>query len=106
MTWRHKVKPLTTRSEIFETDLYRMNNVGRYGSRRVKDVHRLQLLHATKLSSESSPDFPSEFKPEHIHIGDHICDSNANPAIYCVYHEIMDPLHDYCAYCGQPHERK
>lgn len=33
-------------------------------------------------------------------------DCEDSPAGICVYDGDMDPAHDHCLFCGQPHERK
>jgi hypothetical protein len=33
-------------------------------------------------------------------------DCNESPIGLCLYHNIEDPAHDSCIYCGEPEERK
>lgn len=34
------------------------------------------------------------------------CPDTRNPAGYCVYNDDVDPIHDFCRFCGHPEERK
>lgn len=34
------------------------------------------------------------------------CPDERNPAGYCVYNDDVDPMHDFCRFCGHPEERK
>lgn len=45
-------------------------------------------------------------KVEGIERGSHKCDSKENPISTCAYDARKDPCHDYCLFCGLPHERK
>lgn len=102
-----------TRSEIFEADLYRSDKYRWKHTPRKRDLALLTKVHVEKFNSENvRPDFGEDahtvqIKPEDLEMPQMwICDSNVNPAVYCVYNIAADPACDSCLYCGQPYERK